>query len=67
LRAHAREEDLGAAGGERRAARIIPVRYRAGPDEPGPHRMFDFSTAALGERWAAGYGDMVDAISSTAP
>lgn len=65
LRARAREDDVSATGTHGPRARIVPVRYRAGPQEPGPHRLFDFSTAALGERWAAGYADMIGAIAST--
>ncbi len=49
----------------RRPARVVPLRYHARPDEPGPHRLFDFSKAALSERWAAGYTDMVEAIATT--
>jgi NTE family protein len=60
LRTVARKEGRGA----RRHARVVPVRYRAGPTEPGPHRLFDFSKAALSERWAAGAADMSEAIAS---
>jgi NTE family protein len=63
LRALAREKELGTRAA-RRTARIVPVRYRASPDEPGPHRLFDFSKAALSERWTAGYTDMTEAIAS---
>jgi NTE family protein len=64
LRALARAEHLDGGGARRRPPRVVPVRYRLRPDEPGPHRLFDFSMAALSERWAAGHTDMVEAMAS---
>jgi NTE family protein len=41
---------------------VVSVRYHVRPDDPGPHRLFDFSTAALADRWAAGRADMANAV-----
>jgi NTE family protein len=60
LRAHGADGASGTVVGER--TRVVPVRYRMRPEEPGPHRLFDFSTVALNERWAAGSSDMTEAI-----
>jgi NTE family protein len=43
-------------------ATLVPVFYESGPDEPGPQKLFDFSRAALWERWEAGRGAMSAAI-----
>jgi NTE family protein len=41
---------------------LLPVFYSGGPDEPGPQKLFDFSTAALAERWETGHAAMRAAI-----
>jgi NTE family protein len=43
---------------------VVPVLYSSRPDEPGPQKLFDFSTVALAERWEAGRADMSAAIAS---
>jgi NTE family protein len=65
LRALARSGHPASVDRARRPAHIVPVRYRVRADEPGPHRLFDFSSAALRERWATGYSDMTAAIART--
>jgi NTE family protein len=63
LRAFERAERLRqtAAGNEGRAT-VVSVCYSGGPDEPGPQKLFDFSSAALMARWTAGQADMSAAI-----
>jgi hypothetical protein len=39
-------------------ADVLLVSYRAPAHEPGPQKLFDFSTASLLERWSAGRADM---------
>jgi NTE family protein len=41
---------------------IVILSYRAGPDEPGPEKSFDLTSAALAQRWNAGYFDMMHAF-----
>jgi hypothetical protein len=43
---------------------VVPISYSGGLDEPGPQKLFDFSTVALAERWEAGRADMSAAIAS---
>src|SRR3982751_4143321 len=43
-------------------ATVLRICYAGSPDEPGPQKLFDFSTAALAERWDAGRADMCGAI-----
>jgi NTE family protein len=63
LHAYEREEGLRRlANGGGSSPRVIVVRYRGGPHEPGPHKRFDFSSAALAERWEAGRSDMAAAM-----
>jgi NTE family protein len=45
-----------------RSMKILELNYRAPPHEAGPEKIFDFSRAALSERWEAGYLDMQEAI-----
>lgn len=55
---------LAAAAAEARSAgaTVLHLAYRAGPDEARPEKQFDFSTATLADRWAAGEGDMQQAL-----
>jgi NTE family protein len=41
---------------------VVSLRYRPGPDEAGPGKLFDFSGPTLAERWAAGENGMREAI-----
>lgn len=65
LNAFRREQILRqAAGDARRAARVVTIGYDGGTHDPGPQKLFDFSSAALAERWQAGHADMEKAVSS---
>lgn len=46
---------------------ISLLSYRAGADEPGPEKSFNFSRAALTRRWRAGRLDMEAALSLDGP
>jgi NTE family protein len=41
--------------------KIYLLSYRPGPEEAGPEKSFDFSRAAIIQRWRAGFLDMQDA------
>jgi NTE family protein len=43
-------------------ATVVRVGYRAPPDDAGPGKLFDFSRASIGERWAAGERGMAEAL-----
>jgi NTE family protein len=49
-------------GGSAAPLHVVHLSYRAPGHEAGPEKPFDFSRATLGERWKAGYGDMVRAL-----
>jgi NTE family protein len=53
-----------AAGVARRSATIVTIRHRGRPHDLGPQKIFDFSSAALAERWDAGYADMAEVLSA---
>jgi NTE family protein len=46
---------------------VVTICYRGASQEPGAQKLFDFSSAALAERWQAGHADMSRAISATRP
>jgi NTE family protein len=50
------------AEGRAHAPTVLCLRYRAGADEAGPEKMFDFSPATLADRWQAGALDMQRAL-----
>ena len=50
------------AEGRQGFTKVIAVRYRAGPDEAGPEKGFDFSGRSLAARWAAGAAAMAAAM-----
>ncbi|HEY0425979.1 MAG TPA: patatin-like phospholipase family protein [Rhodopila sp.] len=41
---------------------VVNLHYRPGLDEAGPGKLFDFSSATLAERWAAGENGMREAV-----
>jgi NTE family protein len=45
-------------GGQAAGDRIVLLSYRPGMEEPGPEKPFEFSAAALAQRWNAGLLDM---------
>lgn len=59
-----RHPELVAAAAEARSAgaTVLHLAYRAGPQEARPEKQFDFSAATLADRWAAGEGDMQQAL-----
>jgi NTE family protein len=63
LRAFERAERLRqVAAPDAGRATVVAIGYRGGPDEPGPQKLFDFSSAALTERWTAGHANMCAAL-----
>jgi len=42
----------------------VLLSYRPGLEEPGPEKSFEFSTAAISQRWNAGRLDMEYAAAS---
>lgn len=45
-------------GGDGPRDKVILLSYRPGMEEPGPEKSFEFSAAALAQRWRAGFLDM---------
>jgi NTE family protein len=43
---------------------VVTIAYRAGPDEAGLFKLFDFSRATLADRWDAGEAAMCDAAAA---
>jgi len=62
-REHALRCALAASEGHGRwpSVTVLHLRYRAPEQAPAGDKMFDFSRAALRERWEAGYADMTRA------
>lgn len=60
------DPDISAILTEGRTSRTVvaTIAYRAGLDEAGPLKPFDFSAATLEDRWAAGAVAMRDAVTS---
>lgn len=44
------------------ADQVFLLSYRAGPQEPGPEKSFNFSTQGLATRWRSGRADMLQAL-----
>jgi NTE family protein len=59
-----RDSQIAAVLAEARAhaPTVLYLSYRAGADEAGPEKVFDFSRATLTERWEAGACDMQAAL-----
>ncbi|HEY8613074.1 MAG TPA: patatin-like phospholipase family protein [Roseomonas sp.] len=53
---------LAEAEGEARDLTLLLLGYRAGLDEAGPGKVFDFSRATLADRWLAGSRAMRDGL-----
>jgi NTE family protein len=53
---------LAAGGDGTRRVTLLCLRYRAGLDEAGPGKVFDFSPATLANRWEAGAKGMQEAL-----
>jgi NTE family protein len=51
-----------AEAGGARSATVVCIGYRAAPDHAGPGDLFDFSPAAISDRWEAGARGMRDAL-----
>jgi len=45
-------------GGDGPGEKVVLLSYRPGMEEPGPEKSFEFSAAALAQRWQAGVLDM---------
>jgi NTE family protein len=45
-------------GGDGSRQKVVLLSYRPGMEEPGPEKSFEFSAAALAQRWQAGILDM---------
>jgi hypothetical protein len=43
---------------------VATIAYRAGLDEAGLFKLFDFSPATLADRWSAGEAAMRDAVAA---
>lgn len=56
-----------AAGAAAFQDEITLLSYRAGPNEPGPEKSFNFSRRALAQRWQTGFDDMMAALAPSAP
>ncbi|NEV77554.1 patatin-like phospholipase family protein [Rhodopseudomonas sp. BR0C11] len=56
-----------AAGAAAFQDEITLLSYRAGPNEPGPEKSFNFSRRALAQRWQIGFDDMMAALAPSAP
>lgn len=61
-----RQLERTAAGRPTTADEITLLSYRAGANEPGPEKSFNFSRRALARRWQAGFDDMRAALAPDA-